>query len=227
MIWDGATSTSAPLTSGLAILIKSLYPDWSIEKTFNQILITTDNIDQANPNYVGLLGTGRINALRALTFNGVINENLIWSKTLKMFHNISVNAGKTLTLRAGQIYYFSRGKTFNVYGNLVVEGDLTINQNIVIQYSGSIEIAPVATINFANGSSLIINGTLTANGTLSDKITFNFIEQNSETSNGIRVNSGGNISLSNTIVKNAYKGSRHCCQRSCFINKQLGHPKLL
>jgi Secretion system C-terminal sorting domain len=65
-IGDGATSTAAPLTSGLAALIKAMVPtvqNWQIRDIINA---TCDNIDAVNPSFVGLLGSGRINAYNAL-----------------------------------------------------------------------------------------------------------------------------------------------------------------
>lgn len=206
------TSGTTTLTAGIISLLKAHYPTWSNDQIVNQLFLTALNKEDYNHtntcnfNFTDLIGHGLVDAHYALTFNGTIDRDLIWNKDLKIYNNIVVQSGKILTIRDGTNLIFQPGKTFNVYGNLVVEGDLTINQNIIIQSSGNIEIAPGANINFSNGSSLIINGTLTANGTSSNKVTFDFIEQNSTTSNGINVIFGGTISLSNAIVKNAYKG---------------------
>jgi subtilisin family serine protease len=55
------TSTAAPHVSGLAALLFSRYPAWSNKQVMAQIVGTTDDIGNQN------LGTGRINALSALT----------------------------------------------------------------------------------------------------------------------------------------------------------------
>jgi subtilisin family serine protease len=60
------TSMSTPFVTGEAALIKSRYPSYTWFDIFNQIKNTADNIDALNPGYVGLLGTGRINACKAL-----------------------------------------------------------------------------------------------------------------------------------------------------------------
>ena len=60
------TSMSAPIVAGLAGLIKSYHPDWSNAEIIMQIVNTADNIDALNPGYEGKLGSGRINAYRAL-----------------------------------------------------------------------------------------------------------------------------------------------------------------
>lgn len=61
------TSMSSPFTAGLFGLVKSQHPDWSPGQLMFQVVETADNIDDRNPNYVGQLGTGQINAYRALT----------------------------------------------------------------------------------------------------------------------------------------------------------------
>ncbi|MCP4712007.1 MAG: S8 family serine peptidase, partial [Planctomycetes bacterium] len=63
---SSGTSASGPLVAGLAALIKSYYPDWTGDQIVIQLLATADNIDSLNPGYEGLLGSGRINAWRAL-----------------------------------------------------------------------------------------------------------------------------------------------------------------
>ncbi|RMH71254.1 MAG: T9SS C-terminal target domain-containing protein [Gemmatimonadetes bacterium] len=65
------TSMAAPHVAGLAGLVKSLAPDWDGAAIFAQIESTTDNIDAINPDYAGMLGSGRINAFRAVETLGV------------------------------------------------------------------------------------------------------------------------------------------------------------
>lgn len=62
---DG-TSMAAPHVAGLAALIWSRNETLSAAQVRNIIESTTDNIDALNPGFVGKLGTGRINAYRAL-----------------------------------------------------------------------------------------------------------------------------------------------------------------
>lgn len=64
------TSFASPLVAGLAALVKTQHPGWSVDQVREQIRTTTDPIDDANPNFVGLMGRGRVNALRAVTESG-------------------------------------------------------------------------------------------------------------------------------------------------------------
>jgi subtilisin family serine protease len=60
------TSMATPYVCGLAGLVKSQYPSYTWSQIRDQIKNTADNIDAINPTYAGQLGTGRINACRAL-----------------------------------------------------------------------------------------------------------------------------------------------------------------
>jgi serine protease len=61
------TSMAAPLVTGLLALVKSYRPTWSNEQVVKQVLGSSDDIDPLNPAFAGMLGSGRINAYRALT----------------------------------------------------------------------------------------------------------------------------------------------------------------
>ena len=63
--YDG-TSMSSPHVLGLAGLIWSAEPSLPTDEVISRIYDTADNIDDLNPGYEGLLGSGRINAYAAL-----------------------------------------------------------------------------------------------------------------------------------------------------------------
>lgn len=60
------TSMASPMVAGLAGLLLSLNPSLPPSDVESCILNTADDIDAANPGYVGELGSGRINALAAM-----------------------------------------------------------------------------------------------------------------------------------------------------------------
>lgn len=66
-ISTGATSYASPIASALAALIKSYHPAWNREEITAQMKASCDNIDSQNPNFLHLLGEGKINAFRALS----------------------------------------------------------------------------------------------------------------------------------------------------------------
>ncbi len=100
-------------------------------------------------------------------------------------------------------------------GNMAITENTTLssgswyfNGNVSINTNVTLTISPGATLYFTNGASLIVNGygTLTANGTLSQPITFDFGSPNFSTQNGIifNVNSMGTINYCK--IRNAWRG---------------------
>ncbi len=68
---DG-TSMAAPMVTGEAGLLKSLYPTWHRDEITDAIINHVDDIYDENPSWVGLLGSGRINVNMALLSFGSI-----------------------------------------------------------------------------------------------------------------------------------------------------------
>ena len=64
---EQGTSYASPIVAGLCALVKSAMPELSPADIIFRVVETTDNIDAQNPAYVGQLGSGRVNAYRALT----------------------------------------------------------------------------------------------------------------------------------------------------------------
>ena len=64
---SSGTSMAAPAAAGVAALLWSYRPGWTREQVAAQILGTADPIDTQNPGFAGLLGSGRVNAYRALS----------------------------------------------------------------------------------------------------------------------------------------------------------------
>ena len=61
---DSGTSFSAPFVSGLLGILMSNF-GFSRDQAFAVLRATADNVDSVNPDYIGQLGAGRINAGRA------------------------------------------------------------------------------------------------------------------------------------------------------------------
>ncbi|MDA3820609.1 MAG: S8 family peptidase [Candidatus Delongbacteria bacterium] len=78
------TSFASPVVSGVAGLVKSHFPSMTPNQIIERLNNTTDNIDTIpyNAEYAGLLGTGRVNAFKALTNDfqpGVQLRNIVIS----------------------------------------------------------------------------------------------------------------------------------------------------
>ncbi len=63
---QSGTSMASPVAAGLCGLILSVNPAFTPTQVRNCLVSTADNINSANPNFVGQLGSGRINAYQAL-----------------------------------------------------------------------------------------------------------------------------------------------------------------
>jgi serine protease len=61
------TSMASPMTAGLAALVRFKNPTFTPEQVAEQVRVTADNINAANPSLANKMGKGRINAFRALT----------------------------------------------------------------------------------------------------------------------------------------------------------------
>lgn len=60
------TSMATPLVAGVAALVKSYHPFWTADQISAQILYTADDISAKNPLFSGMIGSGRVNAYRAV-----------------------------------------------------------------------------------------------------------------------------------------------------------------
>lgn len=61
------TSMSSPIAAGLVALIKAKNPTWNNTQLVNRLVLAVDSIYNLNPGFVGNLGSGRINALKAVS----------------------------------------------------------------------------------------------------------------------------------------------------------------
>ncbi len=98
------TSLSGPIVGGIAALVKSAYPHMDRDEIIWMVERGVDPIDHLNPGYEGLLGTGRVNAFRALTMYGncpAVATDTTWTGTVYVSGDVVVPAGKTLTIAPG------------------------------------------------------------------------------------------------------------------------------
>lgn len=63
--YDG-TSMACPFVSGLAALMLSYLPTLDVDEIENCLKTTANNIDTQNPDYIGQIGAGRVNAHQAM-----------------------------------------------------------------------------------------------------------------------------------------------------------------
>jgi hypothetical protein len=133
-----------------------------------------------------------------------VGKDVYWRYNIKAIDN----AGK-VSVASEDFWLFigksisgtiSNSTTWDV--NRLVVGTVTINNGAVLT------VSPNTSVFFAYGSSLIVGyyGNLTAIGSQSSPITFNFISPNSSTQNGIQFTSSSMGTISYCKILNAYNG---------------------
>jgi subtilisin family serine protease len=131
-IFDHASGTSlaAPHVSGVAALILGQFPNLTLEQLRGRLLGTSDYIYDNNQAHLGLMGSGRLNAYRALTepekpnlvLNG-INVNGLPTDVIEIG-----SASQRLTLNLKNWW----SNATNVWGLLSTD-----DPNVSISYAGS------------------------------------------------------------------------------------------
>ena len=64
--FTSGTSMSSPIVAGVAALMFSVNPELTVQQAVVKMQNTSDDIYSVNPNYLGCLGAGKINAFRAI-----------------------------------------------------------------------------------------------------------------------------------------------------------------
>lgn len=96
------TSMASPMVAGLAGLMLSLNQSLSPEDIKTCILSTADNIDVANPSFIGQLGAGRINAFQAMN---CVSATLNWAPQADFVANlVNIVQGQTVSFTDLSIY---------------------------------------------------------------------------------------------------------------------------
>lgn len=110
--WSG-TSMATPLVSGALALIKESNPNLNQDDLINVLLRSTDNINEANPDYIGKLGVGRLNVGAAVNwsmeklndYSGRILFSPYFSSYSSRFRNTEDHQNKIQILTAsGQVF---------------------------------------------------------------------------------------------------------------------------
>lgn len=125
------TSMASPLVAGLCGLVWSVNPEMTPAQVTDCVLNTADNINGANPNFIGQLGSGRINAFEAVQCaQATVNAPPV----------ATINSNNTVSCPGGLIQFFgsSAGGLATSYSWTFPGGNPGVSnlQNPVVSYSG-------------------------------------------------------------------------------------------
>ncbi|MGB5139596.1 MAG: S8 family serine peptidase, partial [Candidatus Zixiibacteriota bacterium] len=122
------TSMASPHVAGLAGLIRSKSPGLTATQVRDLITNTTDDIDAQNTGYIGLLGTGRINANTALL--GIVSAEAAADVQLGAAPLAVSFSGSSLSLVNSWLWRFG-------------DGDSAFGQNVMHVYNdpGSFDVS--------------------------------------------------------------------------------------
>ncbi len=103
--YASGTSLAVPFVSGLAVLIKSLYPEATNKQIRDQIITTAENIDQNNliqcaGSCQGKLGSGRVDAVASVS-NKILPEQIKDGEVVQIAESgevFVISGGKRLLL---------------------------------------------------------------------------------------------------------------------------------
>ena len=140
------TSMASPLVAGLAALVFSRFPNYTPGQVAEQIRVNSDDITTLNPSYAFLLGSGRINAYKAVTDTNSESVRLMSVKFIDKGNGNGV---------------FEPGEKVQV--NLNFKNYLASTNNLLIQFvtnspyasvdKGSFDAGSVGTLSMFNNSS--------------------------------------------------------------------------
>jgi hypothetical protein len=112
------TSMASPLAAGVCALVASKFPQYTAEQIREQVRVNCVDISAQNPNYINMLGKGRINA-----FNSVTNTNSKSSRAIKVTfsdeapggnNNGVFEPGETITVRVQVENYLTPTSSLSV-----------------------------------------------------------------------------------------------------------------
>jgi serine protease len=100
--YDQGTSFSTPMVSGVAALIHKRFPSYSSEQIAEVLRATADDMSGTlNPAYAGKMGSGQLNAFRAVSEGGQIASARMVEYTIdESIPDGAVDAGETIRIRA-------------------------------------------------------------------------------------------------------------------------------
>ena len=131
------TSMATPLVAGLFGLVKSYHPTWSNDELIVQVMGTADDIDNLNTGMENELGSGRINAFRALSETTAGPEELrlefISATAIDDNGNGILEQGEIVNIDLKMWNHCPASRSFNTTFSISCDNpDITLLQDVII-----------------------------------------------------------------------------------------------
>lgn len=151
--YDRGTSFSTPMVSGVAALLCKRYPGISGEKMAEMLRSTTDDVTGTlNPAYAGKMGTGELNALRALQDGGtVVSARMVDYTIDEATPDGAADAGETIRIRANIKNILASAPAVSVTMTSITDATIQINGpalELGAMSSGEARISPDTVFQF-------------------------------------------------------------------------------
>ncbi|MFQ5824682.1 MAG: S8 family serine peptidase [bacterium] len=142
--WQG-TSMSTPFVAGIAGLVKTLHPDWTVDQIREQVRVTAENIDSRNPSLSGLLGKGRVNAFQALTLSDLPAIRIVESSFTVSGDDERIDVGETVDLTVRFTNYLENASNVSI---TITSDDPNITLSNAISNFSTLNTNDTLTVNF-------------------------------------------------------------------------------
>ncbi len=108
------TSQATPHVAGVIALVRTQHPEWTGLQAAQQVRITADNIDAANPGFVGQLGSGRVNAQKAVTISNLPSIRIADITFIDANGNNVIEKSESVELRINLTNYLVPASNINL-----------------------------------------------------------------------------------------------------------------
>jgi len=162
--------------------------------------------ETTGPGYDGdpFPGSANVKVLSPWTDTRTLTYNYYWIPNTKPSNNVGMEiAGEGDGFYTINLYYSTPPLPYVISSDLTIDSNCSSTQNVTVNSGITLTLSSGIQLIFANSKSLIVNGTLNAQGSSENKITFT---SSSGTWNGIQFNPGSSGNVQYCNINNASIG---------------------
>lgn len=198
------TSMAAPIVSSAAALLKSHFPHLSMPQIAETLKSTTDELDSKNPNYKGMLGSGKLNVYKALT----THLPSIRLQQISIENEETLSGGQTVS------FYLTIKNLLRETNNLKIELTSTnpyatiLNKQVIVNSIATLEEQRIGPFQIELKSDIPFNSLIEFMVNYNNSSDYNFSEYFSKTVNYDYINYQFN-QINTTATSNGRIGYRN------------------